>query len=186
MNYRTSLTIVALVLGTAIHARALAGPNLLTNGGFETGDFTGWTASVDPTFSGIDGPAAHTGDFGAFFGDSGTPGSISQSFSTLAGAAYDIRFWLRSDGLTPNSIEVLWGGTTVYSSSNLAPFSYTEIVLDSLAMSGLTMLELRARDDNGFLEIDDISVSAIPEPSTIALLGAGLAAMAGLRRARKV
>jgi hypothetical protein len=195
MDYRTSLATLAIALGVTAGVPALAGPvgnevgpNLVTNGGFETGTFSGWSTSIDPVFSGIDNVSAHSGSFGAFFGDAGTPGSISQSFATSAGSSYNIHLWLRSDGLTPNSLAVLWGGTTVYSAANLGAFAYTEIVIDPLATAALTTLELRLRNDAGFLELDDISVrsvdavSAVPEPATFALLGAGLLGMVAARR----
>jgi hypothetical protein len=189
MDYRKSLAAIAFAFGATVAATALAGsvasefgPNLVTNGGFESGDFSAWTASVDTSFSGVDGVAAHTGNFGAYFGDAGTPGSISQSFATLAGTHYNIHLWLRSDGLTPSSLDVLWGGTTVYSATDLGSFAYTEIVIDPLATAGLMTLELRARNDNGFLEVDDISVRAVPEPTSLALLGAGLLGVVAARR----
>jgi hypothetical protein len=193
MDYRRLLVAAALAVGAAAPAIAgpvgnETGPSLVTNGGFETGDFAGWNASVDPSFSGIDNLAAHSGSFGAFFGDFGTPGSISQSFATLVGASYNIHLWLRSDGLAPNSLAVLWNGTTVYSAANLAPFAYTEIVIDPQATAASTTLELRVRDDNGFLELDDISVravSAVPEPGSLALLGAGLLTIVAVRRRRQ-
>lgn len=192
MDYRKFLAAVAFAFGATVAAPALAGPianevdpDLVTNGGFETGDFTGWSASVDPSFSGVDGVAAHSGTFGAFFGDAGTPGSISQAIATLAGSTYNIHLWLRSDGLSPNSLEVLWGGTTVYSATDLGLFAYTEIVIDPLALADFTTLELRLRNDGGFLEIDDISVRRLPEPLTLALLGPGLLGFVLVRRREK-
>lgn len=192
MDYRKFLAAVAFAFGATVAAPALAGPianevdpDLVTNGGFETGDFTGWSASVDPSFSGIDGVAAHSGNFGAYFGDAGTPGSISQAIATLTGSTYNIHLWLRSDGLSPNSLEVLWGGTTVYSATDLGLFAYTEIVIDPLALADFTTLELRLRNDGGFLEIDDISVRRLPEPVTLALLGPGLLGIVLVRRREK-
>jgi PEP-CTERM motif len=177
MNYRKSLATIAFAVGATAAATAFADvPNLVTNGGFETGDFSGWNASVDLGVSGIDHVSAHTGNFGAYFGDSGTSGSISQSFATVAGTSYDIDLWLRSDGLVPNGLQVLWNGTTVYSVSDFGSLNYAEIVIDpQQAASGLSTLELRAGNDNGFLEMDDITVTAaVPEPTTYALVGAGL------------
>ena len=195
MDYRTSLATIAFAIGVTAGGPALAGsvanefgPNLVTNGGFETGTFSGWSTSIDPAFSGIDGVSAHSGSFGAFFGDFGTPGSISQSFATLAGSNYNIHLWLRSDGLAPNSLAVLWGGTTVYSAANVGASAYTEIVIDPQATAASTTLELRLRNDAGFLELDDVSVravgavSVVPEPASVALLGAGLLGMVAARR----
>ncbi len=189
MDYRKSLAALAFAFGATFAATALAGPvvnelgpNLVTNGGFETGDFSGWTASVDPTFSGVDGVAAHSGSFGAFFGDVGIPGSISQSIATLAGASYNIHFWLRSDGAAPNALEVLWSGTSVYSVIDFGSLGYSEFVIDPLATGGLTTLTLLARSDNGFLEVDDISVRLVPEPISLALLAPGLLGIVLVRR----
>ena len=189
MDHRRFLAAIALAFGATVAASAVAGPvasevgpNLVTNGGFETGDFSGWTASVDPTYSGVDHVAAHSGNWGAFFGDAGTPGSISQSIATVAGASYDIQLWLRSDGATPNSFAVLWGGTTVFSVADVVSPAYTEILIDPLATSGLTTLELRARNDNGFLEADDISVHAVPEPAPVVLFAGGLLVVVAARR----
>ena len=79
---------------TAVAALSLAYPvkaNLITNGGFETGDFTGWTANVvgggvGGTFEGI---APHSGNFQAI----AFSGSISQSVATTNGAFYTIDFF---------------------------------------------------------------------------------------------
>jgi len=177
MNLRPLLIAAAVAIGSTFTVAASAGPighetgpDLVTNGGFETGDFTGWSAAVDPDFSGVDGPSAHTGNFGAFFGDVGAPGSISQALATVAGGSYNIHLWIRNDGLTPNSFEVLWGGASVYSVADLGAFAYTEIVIDPLATGASTTLTLLARNDNGFLEVDDISVRLVPEPDSLALV----------------
>jgi len=189
MDHRNFLAAVAVAFGATVAATAVAGPianesgpNLVTNGGFETGDFAGWTADVDPTYSGVDHVAAHSGSWGAFFGDAGTPGTISQSLATVAGASYDIQLWLRSDGSTPNSFEVVWGGKTVFGVADVVSPDYTQIVIDPLATSASTTLQLRARNDVGVLEVDDVSVRAVPEPASVALLAGGLLVVVSARR----
>jgi hypothetical protein len=77
------LALVSLLgLGITQSARA----DLITNGGFETGDFTGWTTSGTPT---VQSTFPHSGSFDALFS---VPGSISQSLATTAGQSYTIDF----------------------------------------------------------------------------------------------
>jgi hypothetical protein len=57
---------------TAVAALSIAHPasaNLITNGGFETGDFTGWTHVGGAVVFGASGLPPHSGKFVAFFSD---------------------------------------------------------------------------------------------------------------------
>src|SRR5947208_2151183 len=65
----------------------------LTNGGFESGDFTAWTQTGDTSFSGVGSFAASAGSFGAFFGPTAA-GGISQTFATIPNTAYEVSFSL--------------------------------------------------------------------------------------------
>src|SRR5437773_4432346 len=73
-------------VGAAGQAKA----DLVVNGGFETGDFTGWTVAasftfVDPASPGVGGAggfATHSGSFYAAMGSVGALGTISQTLST--------------------------------------------------------------------------------------------------------
>jgi hypothetical protein len=79
---------------TAAAAFALAQPvkaNLITNGGFETGDFTGWTHVSGRVTGTFDGVASHSGNFQAVF-VAGV--SLAQSVATTPGASYTIDFFL--------------------------------------------------------------------------------------------
>ena len=82
-----------MLCGVAMRANA----DLVVNGGFETGDFTGWTTSIDPTFDGVDTAAPHDGNFAAFFGNVSGISTISQTLATAAGTLYHIEFWLQSE-----------------------------------------------------------------------------------------
>src|SRR5262249_5454325 len=76
--------------------------NLIVNGGFETGNFSGWTQSGDLSYTGVDGSLPHSGSFAAYMGPTGSDGFLAQSFATTPGANYTLDYWLESDGGSPN------------------------------------------------------------------------------------
>ena len=113
--------ILALVslLGLGITQSAKA--NLITNGGFETGDFSGWTVSAtdnDFVVGSVPLIAPHSGDFQALSGVGNN--SITQNVATTPGSSYVIRFWLAAkifaqvDGV----FSVSWGDLTVTSGTD--------------------------------------------------------------------
>ena len=161
------------------------GPSLVANGGFESGDFSGWTAGSLTALSGVEGAAAHSGAFGAFSGENSF---IRQALTTVTGPTYSLRFWLRSDGLDPDPFYVNWNGAKVFDSVQLGAFEYREFVVGGLTAAGpVTLLTLGFRGDLGFVEVDDVSVrvAAIPEPQTWALMAGGMAVLAAWQRRRR-
>ncbi|MDB5998900.1 MAG: hypothetical protein JWP52_599 [Rhizobacter sp.] len=185
LTLAAALVAAALPAAHALPVSAETGPNLVTNGGFETGDYAGWTATGLSFLAGVDGLAAHSGDYG-FAGGTGT---LTQDIATVDGASYNIHFWLRNDGATPNRFVVQWGGTTVFDSSGLGAFEYQEFVIDPIGMGSSTQLSLGFSNDFGFIEFDDVAVAAtvaaVPEPSTCALFGLGLAGLIAWRRRQR-
>src|SRR5438045_7880559 len=92
---------VAMTLTTSAFA------NLVVNGGFETGNLTGWVELGNSSFTGVTcpgpGPTVFEGDCSAFSGPQGSPGSIAQAVvPTTAGQLYTISFWALFDGGTPS------------------------------------------------------------------------------------
>jgi PEP-CTERM motif-containing protein len=68
--------------------------------------------------------------------------------------------------------------------TNAPAFGYRLFsVFGLLATGPSTALTFQARDDPGFFFLDDVAVNAAPEPSSLVLLGSGLAAV--LLRARR-
>jgi hypothetical protein len=165
-----------------------AGPNIVVNGGFESG-LAGWSTSgfqLQGFDFGIDS-FAHTGNSSFQGGAIESLGFLSQSLATTAGTAYNIHLWLASDGFFENEFQVLWNGQVVYDSTDLFPQGFTQIVVDPIATGPVTSLSFGFRDDSGFLHVDDISVravSAVPEASTFALILVGLAALGRIDRRR--
>lgn len=181
MSYRKTAAAWAGGVAVALAAASAAHANQVVNGGFETGDFSGWSTVIGP-FSGVDAVAAHSGSFGAFTGEFDTVGTISQDIATVAGTSYSVEFWLRSDGETPNRFFVSWDGVALMDATDLAAFPYTHYVLNAVAAGATTTLQFGFRNDNGFTEFDDISVTAVPEPSSYVLFGLGLLTLGWMRR----
>jgi hypothetical protein len=164
----------------------LAHANFVTNGGFETGDFSGWTQFGDTSFTAVSGgPAVHSGSFGAAFGPA-APGGISQLIATTAGVDYVVDFWLQlDDSATPNSFSWSWNGVTqapVF--VDAGAFGYTEFSAVVTGAAGSSTLEFTFLNENSFFDLDDVSV--VPEPGTLALMGVAMLAGGVARRRKKL
>ena len=86
---------------------------------------------------------------------------------------------------TPNDFNVTFDGNSVFAQSNIASSSYTKFTVNGIASTASTVIQFGFRDDPGFLHLDDTNVEAVPEPGTLALLGAGVVAFGASRRRRK-
>jgi VPDSG-CTERM motif/Protein of unknown function (DUF642) len=181
-----SILAVVSLLGLGITQSARA--NLITNGGFETGDFSGWT--VFGTDNDVVGAqpftSPHSGNFQALFASGDN--SISQNVTTTPGSSYVITFWLAAnvrEGGSP-SVSVNWGGSNILSDSLTSPFGYTEYTFPVNALSQATQLQFQFSSIFGnVFYLDDISVTTAGVPdggSTVSLLGLALFGMAMLRR----
>jgi len=131
--------IVALVslLGLGITQSARA--NLMTNGNFETGDFTGWT--VTPAANGSNilvaaGIAPNTTQV-AIFGAVDQFDMISQTFATTPGAHYALSFFyqVESGPNGNNHFVVLFNGVNIYDNLNANP-GYGTITFNNLLATG--------------------------------------------------
>lgn len=88
------LPVLVLFLGTS--AAFAEGVNLVNNGGFETGNFTGWTQGGNRIATTVSDSTVNTGSFAAALGPVGSDGNLSQTLNTVAGQAYTITFYLFS------------------------------------------------------------------------------------------
>jgi PKD repeat protein len=137
---------------------------LVENGGFETGDFTGWNLfGGDPSDNFVTNIENETYPYaGGYFAVLGATNltHLSQTLTTLAGQPYVLSLWLNSpDGLTPNAFQVSWNGTTLLNQSNLlASSGWTNLQFKVSATGTNTVLEFGFLDSPSFLGLDEISV----------------------------
>jgi hypothetical protein len=140
------------------------------NGGFETGDFSGWTVSGNTGFTSVSSSRARSGNFGASLGPVGSDGFLSQTLQTVPGKAYIVSFSLQTDAGTPNDFSASWGGNLFFSQTNIPSSGYQTFTFTEVAQGSPTVLQLGYRHDPAFFGLDDVSVIADPP---LYFLGAG-------------
>jgi hypothetical protein len=151
---------------------------LVVNGGFETGDFTGWTAYYTPSGSDmyVGSNYPHSGLHQALFAASGQyDDSIMQSLTTVPGQSYKIDFWLAHPFTdSSNEFVAIWNAFPLLSLTPASYFGYTEYTFTKVATDTTTILQFAGRDAPAYFYLDDVSVQPVPEPSTLVLLSAGV------------
>lgn len=188
MSSRTTRLLASSWVAAALLATGTAQADLVTNGGFETGDLSGWSAVIDPLYDGVDVLAPQAGSYAAFFG--GANSSITQTLATVAGASYKVSFWLQLEAdvngiAAPNAFSVDFGSATGMSLSNAAAFGYSFFDVIFVAGGASTDLTFNFSQGPAFWDLDSVAVT-VPEPGSVGLLAAaGLGGLvAGRRRNR--
>lgn len=170
---------------------ASASAELVTNGGFETSDFTGWTVVDSSNNSDVTDSPVHGGTYAGEFGPSDGAGTAEQTLATTAGQSYSLSFWLSNGNAVPNLFEVAIDGALLGSLTDQGALSFTQYVFDFVAAGSSTQLLFTFEQPGSFWWLDDVSVTETrtttpsPEPASIALLGAGLAGFGAMRKKRR-
>lgn len=205
------VTGITMALGLSLPAHA----NLINNGSFESGNkdtattgvcsdsVTGWSVSALGSCGGIDwiqnsGWAAQDGNFSIDLNSFNT-GAISQTFDTTSGSQYLVSFYLAGNPGHPsivknldvliNNVDLVSGApdfsfdgtgkTTTNMGWTLQSFTFTA----NSALTTLTFKSLMTGAEGPAL--DNVVVTAVPEPETYAMMLAGLGLLGFAARRKK-
>ena len=198
-------TLVGLVL-TAAAGHALSSTNLVANGSFEANVVSSPFVNFSTTTQGISnwiigvGNVDLVGSLWTAAGGvnsvdlSGTrKGEIHQTLSTVAGQTYQLSFALAGNfqggpaikgmsvNIGPNGLYTF--DTTGKSAGNMGWTTYSKTFV---AVSTATTLSFASNTSGAYGPVlDNVAVTAVPEPETFAMLLAGLGMMGMIARRRK-
>jgi hypothetical protein len=140
----------------------------VVNGGFETGDFSGWTQSGNLGNTLVTSTMAHSGTFSAQLGPVANGGFLTQTLTTVPGQSYNISFWLAVDSGTPNDFSASLDSVSILSLVDSPAFQYTLFSANITATSTSSVLQFGFRHDPAYWYLDDVCVSSgAPSPPVI-------------------
>jgi hypothetical protein len=196
------LCALTLVFGMAGRASAVS----FTNGGFETGDFTGWDlpTSADGRASVVTADSGFSATEGTYFANLTANFFIAQNQSWAEGETFSFDWNFNANDYLPYNdfsiLAIMSGGFPIdvvtlanvqsagdYAATGWNTYNYTFAAAGSGSIGFGVYNSLDTASDSQ-LYIDNVGgsngngTSPVPEPSTILLMGVGLLGLAGYSR----
>ena len=198
-----AIAIPAAIALASLPTAALASTNLLVNGSFEDdvigagsyatfGSLVGWNGGAEgiELRNNVVGTAQNGVNFVELDVDNNS--SMFQTIHTVAGQLYNLSFYfaprvdIKSDS---NLIDVYWGSDHLagVTGDGFATTTWQKFSFNMLGTGGDVTLTFAAggKSDSFGGSLDNVSVTAVPEPETYAMLLAGLGMMGAMVRRRK-
>ena len=137
---------IAAIFGCAAAAPTRAG-NLVTNGGFESADFSGWTVGnrndirlfVDDGSNTDISPRG--GVFEAAFASSGRVNTLTQNVATTPGQAYTLEFYFAADGGLPSNFFASFNGVDLFQVQDPEAQDFTRYTYQVAATAAASRLQ---------------------------------------------
>lgn len=153
--------------------------NIVTNCGFETGDFTGWTQGGETLNTDVLAYSPHTGIYALRAGPT-HEGTLTQTLATASGQVYDLGIWLGLDGSGTGAGDYVivevdpdgsgpagYGSPPLVTVNGPASATYAQSTATFTAGGSEAFLRLRFYNLPAWWMIDDISVVAqVPDYQT--------------------
>ncbi len=130
------------------------------NGGFETGNFSGFTQSGNTGSTSVSTTNPHTGTYAASLGPPGALGFLSQSLTTTPGQTYQLSYFLASTDTRPNNeFQTSVGGTQLFDQVNIPNQAYTQYTFNFVPTGTSTNLTFGFRDNprNFYLDAEGVT-----------------------------
>jgi hypothetical protein len=176
------------VAAAALLATSASAANLVVNGSFETGDFSGWTANAVsyPMFL-VTSPVEDGTYAAQIAGYHYGPDTLTQNIADVSGQHYQLSFWRYQDPGTPNGFDVTWNGSTVHSETDNSAGAGWQNFTVTVTGHGTDALVFAAYNDPALTYVDNISVTGangVPEPATWAMMLLGFGGLGAMLRRR--
>ncbi|SNY58958.1 PEP-CTERM protein-sorting domain-containing protein [Arsukibacterium tuosuense] len=198
-----SLVSVRTLLGAAaiLAASFSSHATLIVNGDFEenfvasnkwsvfnSADVAGWQGSNVEIWNALNGVVAASGNNFIELNSHGSNAgawSIFQTFATEVGRQYELSFYYRARNNNNEAFEVSFAGLSQQLTDHTKAgwTLFTSIFTATDSSSTLSFTSLNSGTQGNL--IDNVNVTAVPEPATLAAFGAGLLALVGGRRLRR-
>ena len=152
--------------------------SIVQNGGFESGDFTGWTLDGDASWNFVlDSNSIarapdyiYSGNYGVALGEYGSTAALSQTLPTVPGQSYLLSLWLDNPFSVATEIfDVNWNTDSstcaLYDVTNPPVFGWTNLVFILTASDTNSTLQFVAENDDYYFGLADVSITPIPLPT---------------------